>query len=258
MVIEVPRGPVLMTTLSEEERILSGVLRHVREAVTIHHAPLPGELKLAEALGCTRQQVRQALAQLERQGIVKRSQGAPTTVDPVALRLSARFDARVEYSEVLARMGYTASVEVLAAELIDMPPSIAPLLTPEAADTAIRIRLRWYADGQPAMVANYTLPQPVGDRKIITPTDSVFESARALWGEAVAWEIVTAGVSLLDAEYADLLSLPVGTVAKTWEVIGVTLSGRRIFHSLEYHHPDLVMYSFVRTIKAPWSSIPGG
>ncbi|MEX1078147.1 MAG: GntR family transcriptional regulator [Homoserinimonas sp.] len=258
MVIDVPAGPVQMTTLSEEERILSGVLRHVREAATVSHAPLPGELKLAEWLDCTRQQVRQALAQLERQGIVKRSQGAPTIVDPVALRLSARFDARVEYSEVLARMGYTPSVEVLAAEIIDMPEEVAPLLTPDAAAQAIRIVLRWYADGKPAMVAEYTLPLPEGDRADITPTDSVFESARALWGEGVAWEIVTAGVSLLDENYAELLQLPQGSVAKTWEVIGVTLSGRRIFHSFEHHHPDLVMYTFVRTLRAPWSNISGG
>lgn len=257
MVIEVPTGPVLMSTLSEDERILSGVLRHVREAATVSHAPLPGELKLAEWLGCTRQQVRQALAQLERQGIVKRSQGAPTTVDPVALRLSARFEARVEYSEVLARMGYTASVEVLAAEIIDLPAELAPLLTEDAADQAIRIALRWYADGTPAMVAEYTLPHPEGDRADITPTDSIFESARTLWGEGVAWEIVTAGVGLLDEKYAELLRLPVGSAAKTWEVIGVTLSGRRIFHSLEHHHPDLVMYSFVRTLRAPWNRIPG-
>lgn len=257
MVINVPAGPVKMSILTEDERILSGVLRHVRESATVSHAALPGELKLAEWLGCTRQQVRQALAQLERQGIVKRSQGAPTTVDPVALRLSARFEARVEYSEVLARMGYTPSVEVLSAQVVPMPEEIAPLLTSDASDSAILIALRWYADGQPAMVAEYTLPLPEGDRPEITPTDSVFESAKALWGEGVAWEIVTAGVGLLDDHYGQLMHLQPGTVAKTWEVIGVTLSGRRIFHALEHHHPDLVMYTFVRGPKAAWGNIPG-
>lgn len=201
--------------------------------------------------------MRQALGQLDRQGIVKRSQGAPTTVDPIALRLSARFDARVEYNEVLARMGYTASVEVLRAELVDMPAEVAPLLTSNAAATAIRIVLRWYADGVPAMIAEYTLPLPEGDRVDIAPTDSVFESARKLWGEEVAWEVVTAGVSALTPEFAELLSLDVGSVAKTWEIVGVTLSGQRTFHAFEHHHPDLVMYSFVRTIRTPWNVTSG-
>jgi len=241
-----------MTSLTEEERILSGVLRHVREAAQVSHATLPGELKLAKWLNCSRQQVRHALAQLEDQGIVKRSQGAATIVDPLALRLSARFESRVDYSEVLARMGYTPSVEVLEQELIPLPPDIATLLTPEASDTAVRVVRRWYADGQPAMVAEHTLPIPAGAEPVFPTTNSVFEAAHSLWGDDVAWEVVTAGVSKLDQKHAELLALAPDSVAKTWEVVGVTLSGQRIFHSFEHHHPDLVMYSFIRSIRAPW------
>ncbi|QAV71065.1 GntR family transcriptional regulator [Salinibacterium sp. UTAS2018] len=257
MEITVPEGRIVTGSLTEDERILSGVLRHVREAARDSNFLLPGELKLAEWLNCSRPQVRVALAQLERQGIVIRSQGAATVVDPVALRLSARFEASVSYGEVLARMGYTPSVEILTAETIELPADLAPLLSPLSTTRAVKIVLRWYADDQAAMVAEYTIPLPAGEHDPINPTDPVYESAKNLWGEGIAWEIVTAGVALLDDNYADLLQLDKGTEAKMWETIGVTLSGERIFYALEHHHPTLVMYSFVRTMRAPWSAIPG-
>lgn len=251
-----PRGvshPVIpLPTLTERERVLSGVLRRIRESVE-SGKPLPGEIPLSDRLGCSRQEVRRALAVLEQQGIVRRSQGTKTTVDPLALRLSARFDARVEYSEVLARMGYTASAEVISSERQKIDNKTAALLTPEAGSECIRVRLRWFADDRPAMVGLYTLPLPPRYTGRFSPTESIFDSARDIWGEDIAWEIVTAGVSVLDVASADWLALAEGGVAKHWEVVGVTLTGRRILHSEETHHPDLLTYSFVRTIRPPWA-----
>lgn len=244
------------SSLSEDERILSGVLRHVRESVA-SGVTLPSEHRLAEDLGGTRQQIRHALTQLENQGIVIRRQGAATTVDPLALRLSARFDARVEYGDVLARMGYTPSVEVLSASFEQMPADVAPLLSADVEPIAARIVLRWFADDRPAMIGTYTLPLPAGtERPFIDPTRPVFEIAKDLWSEAVAWEVVTAGVtSLTDAEATEL-DQPRGEVAKMWHIVGVTLSGKRIYHAREVHHRDLVTYSFVRTVKEPWRVAP--
>lgn len=238
--------------LTEDERILSGVLRCIRESAA-SGGPLPGELRLAERLECSRPQVRKALAVLEQQGIVHRSQGAPTTVDPLAVRLSARFDARVEYSGVLARMGYTPSAEVVSSTIEEIDRHTGALLTPDASSRCIRVRLRWFADDEPAMVGLYTIPLPHGHDGRFSPTDSVFDSTSRIWGEDIAWEVVTAGVNALDQQQAEWLGLDEGGVAKNWEVVGVTLSGQRILHSMEVHHPDLVTYSFVRTIRPPWS-----
>ncbi len=240
------------TPLTDDERILNGVLRHVRESAATGEN-LPGEHKLAEALGCTRQQIRHALAELENQGVVSRRQGAATTVDPLALRLSARFDARVEYGDVLARMGYTPSVEVVSAAFEPLPADIAALLTSEVEPVAARIVLRWFADDQPAMVGTYTIPLPAGtERPFIDPTKPISDITRDLWSEAVAWEVVTAGVTALSPEEAALLDQPENGVAKMWQIVGVTLSGKRIYHAHEVHHRDLVTYSFVRTVKEPW------
>ncbi len=242
----------------EEQRIRSGVLRHVREAV-IRNRTLPGEVELATRLDCSRPQIRLALAELERQGIVHRRQGAATTVDPVALRMNVRLEEQQEHTELLTRLGYAASVEVCHSELAELPAALTPLLTPDADSRAFRVQKRWFADGRPAMIATDTMALPTGGPPIDWTApgiegESVFTLAERIWGEAIVWEVATPGVTTVDGSTAALMELPVGTAVMTLELIGVAVSGRRLFHAFEHHNPDIVSYSFVRTIRPPWAT----
>lgn len=236
---------------SEDDVIRGGVLRFVREAA-LQYQPLPGELELAKRLDCSRQQVRHALSDLERQGVVIRRQGAATTVDPLALRMTVRLEDQLEHSELLERMGYRPEVEILDSAFAPMEVGVSTVLTPEADGTAFRVTKRWLADGDSAMVAENTLAFPAGTHPQLDAGHSIFALAEQVWGESIVWEVATPGVTILDERAAQLLQLPVGTAALTLEIIGVTASGRRVFHAAETHNPQIVTYSFVRTVSAPW------
>src|ERR1700736_6649243 len=97
-------GVLDMTAVADEERIRRGLLRRVREAAA-EHRRLPGEFDLAAELGCSRVQLRQALADLDRMQVVRRRQGAATVVDQVGLRLNVRLEEQFEHAELLARLG---------------------------------------------------------------------------------------------------------------------------------------------------------
>jgi len=239
------------TPISEEEAIRNGVLRFVREAA-LEQRPLPGELELVKLLDCSRQQVRRALTDLEHQGIVIRRQGAATIVDPLALRMAVRLEDQLEHTELLERMGYRAAVEVVESSFGEASRSIAGLFTPDAASETFSVVKRWTADGIPAMVAENTLAFPAGERPELEPGDSVFALAERVWGESVVWEVATPGVAVLDDRSAELLGSAVGSPVLTLEIVGVTASGRRVFHAAEMHNPQIVTYSFVRTVSAPW------
>lgn len=239
-----------------EDAIRGGVLRFVREAAFAFQ-PLPGELELAKRLDCSRQQVRHALADLERQRVVIRRQGAATIVDPLALRMSVRLEDQLEHSELLARMGYRPDVEVIESSSIPAALGVSSLLTHEADPVAFRVVKRWLADGRPAMVAENTLTVPKGVTAALDPEMSIFTLAEQVWGESVVWEVATPGVVTLDERAAALMELPTGTAAFTLEIIGVTASGRRVFHAAETHNPEIVTYSFVRTVSAPWVNAHG-
>ncbi|MEA9985155.1 MULTISPECIES: GntR family transcriptional regulator [Subtercola] len=247
-----PSIPTPRRTTDEEDRVRAGVLRYVREAAE-RHAPLPGEMELSVTLGCSRQQLRHSLLELERSGVLRRRQGAATTVDPMALRMSVRMEEQFEHAELLSRMGYTGTVEVVSTAIEALPKAIAALLETGVSTQCSFTVKRWFADGVPAMVAEDRLALPTGFDGEVQP--SVFAAAAALWGEPVIWEIATPGVVALDARMSALLDLPLGSPVLTLEQIGVSASGRRLFHTLEYHRPGLVSYSLVRTVRPPWSTV---
>ncbi|MFF9565122.1 GntR family transcriptional regulator [Leifsonia sp. NPDC014704] len=228
------------------------LLREVREAAAAN-APLPGELELTARLGCTRQQLRNALAELERQGILRRRQGAPTTVDQVGLRMSVRLEDQFEHTVLLSRMGYEAEVEILRSEVEPLPPSIAALLDAEPGSPALRSVKRWRADGRPAMLASGYLLLPDGAPRELD--DSVFTAVTQVWNESLVWEVATPGAAALDAGQAALLERPEGTPVMTFELIGVSVSGRRLFYAFEHHLPEVVRYSFARTVRPPWDGV---
>ncbi len=237
---------------AEDGRVRRGLLRRVREAAA-EHRRLPGEFDLAAELGCSRVQLRQALADLDRMQVVRRRQGAATVVDQLGLRLSVRLEEQLEHTELLTRLGYEARVEVLGhqplprltehvADLLDVPPD-----TP-----AVRVLKRWVADDVPAMVAEDILLLPPGVADV--PDSSLFDAAARVWGEPVVWEVTTPGAAAADPRLAGLLSLPEQAPLLVFETVGMGTRGRRIFYALEHHRPDLVSYSVVRTVRPPWSS----
>jgi DNA-binding GntR family transcriptional regulator len=236
---------------SEEERIRRGLLRHVREAAA-EHRRLPGEFDLAAELGCSRVQLRQALADLDRMQVVRRRQGAATVVDQVGLRLNVRLEEQFEHAELLARLGYEVRVEILGhAPIARLTAHVADLLGVQADTPAVRVLKRWIADGEPAMVAEDILLLPPGVDDV--PDGSLFDAAASLWGEPVVWEVTTPSAAAADARLAALLGLAEQSPLLVFETVGMGTRGHRIFYALEHHRPDLVSYSVVRTVRPPWS-----
>jgi DNA-binding GntR family transcriptional regulator len=166
--------------------------------------------------------------------------------------MSVRLEEQLEHSELLERMGFRPEVEVVESAFAPMPRGVSSVLTPEADGTAFRVVKRWLADGKSAMVAENTLAFPEGAHPQLAADQSIFALAEQVWGESIVWEVATPGVTVLDDTSSALMQLPVGTAALTLEIIGITASGRRVFHAAETHNPQIVTYSFVRTVSAPW------
>jgi DNA-binding GntR family transcriptional regulator len=234
---------------SESQRVLAGVLRFVRDAAAAG-STLPGEVEMADRLGSTRKQVRDVLASLEQQGMVLRRQGAATEVDPVATRMSVRFEDQLEYSVLLRQLGYESTVEVLEIADTLLPVEIARLLMTESGRPAARIVKRWRADGAVAMLSFGTMPLPF-PRAEVDLGDSIYSAIGKVWNESIAWEVATPSAEVLGEADAVLFEHPVGTPVLTLDIVGIGLSGRRLFHARELHDPKTVSYSMMRTLRPP-------
>jgi DNA-binding GntR family transcriptional regulator len=100
------------------------------------------------------------------------------------------------------------------------------------------------------MLSFGTMPLPF-PRAEVDLGDSIYTAVKQVWGEAIAWEITTPSAEVLGEEDAELFEHPVGTPVLTLDIVGLGLSGRRLFHARELHDPKTVSYSIMRTIRPP-------
>lgn len=212
---------------------------------------MPGEPKLADSLATSRPSIREALIRLEERGYIRRRQGAETIVNTSLLGIPARFDQRVEASELIRAMGCEPQVEVLEsvtsqitleeAKEYDLPPSTHVL----------RITERWTADGVPVLLAIDSIPLPKG----VTSADCdstlpLAELAKSVGGSRPDWEVVWPTAELLDEQGAAWAGLTGSDPVLGLEVSGVAWSGEVCYWTKERHLRNFFRYAMVR--KVDW------
>lgn len=223
------------------ESILRSLVREAAQG----NGVLVGEPTLAAQLGVSRPRLREALARLENEGLVRRRKGTLTVVNRPGVEMAARFDLQFDYSEMLAQGGMRAEMDLLDVEVTERPDDSGL----DEGSSVLRTVKRWRADGTPAMVAVDTLLLPPGGLGGVDPTTSVFDLVELLWGEPLEWEVATPGACLLVDPFAGWLDCTTGAPALTLDLLGVSASGRRLFAAAEHHVPSMVRYGFIRTVR---------
>jgi GntR family transcriptional regulator len=134
------------------QRILSGGLPF--------GGPLPSEEALGHEYNVSRITVRQALASLEKDGLIFRKRGKGTFVKKRVPPLkSPRFTG---FMEDLISMGINTEAKILNMGMIDAPPRVRELLKLDEEDTVLRVEKVRLVEGRPfSYVLNY-LPREIG------------------------------------------------------------------------------------------------
>lgn len=154
--------PILTTKLSLSSDIplytqLVGIIkRHISSGTLAVGALLPSESELCRALDISRNTVRQAIGELEEEGLVVRKRGKGTFVaDPHTNRRGVRYSFTTEVSS----MGKTPSSTLVSFDVITATPAICRTMELQE-DTSVycftRIR---NVDGQPLILETSYYPQ---------------------------------------------------------------------------------------------------
>lgn len=212
--------------------------------------PLPGEPTLASELGVSRPALREELARLESEGLLRRRQGAGTIVNPHAFEIRARFDQQVEFADVLRDAGYEATVDVLESGKVALSAADAEVLCLPAGVPALRTVKRWRADGRPAMVAVDVIPIAPGcDLERIDPATGLFQLVGLVRGTNVEWELAWPGAAMAPAAVRRWLQLAGKSAVLTLDLVGVSRRGERAYRAVEYQVPGIVRPGFVRSVR---------
>ena len=119
------------------------------------HSRIPSEAELGDTYQVSRVTVRKALAELTREGLLRRMQGKGTYV--CAPRLKSNLREITSFHEACLMMGCTPGTKVISAHSLpadeDVRQSLS--LTGEACVEVVRLRL---ADGEPVMLETNCFP----------------------------------------------------------------------------------------------------
>lgn len=98
-----PRSGLMSNQISAQ------LLHELREGQFATAERLPSETALAQYMGVSRTVIRDALSDLEREGLVERVRGIGTVINHTIVKLDNRLDLKEEYYDLIHALGYKAS-----------------------------------------------------------------------------------------------------------------------------------------------------
>ncbi len=93
--------------------IQENLLHEMKRGAYRYAERLPRESVLAEKLGISRTQLRDSLAELEREGFITRRQGVGTVINRHVLSVPVRADLEAEFMEMVAQSGFEPKERLL-------------------------------------------------------------------------------------------------------------------------------------------------
>ena len=94
----------------DTKNICAKILYEMKEGLFSACEKLPRETELSEVLGISRTQLRDSLAELEREGFITRRHGVGTVINRHVLQVKNRMDIEVEFMDMIRQSGYEPEI----------------------------------------------------------------------------------------------------------------------------------------------------
>ena len=203
------------------------------------HTRLPTERELAGELDVSRPTVRQALANLEADGLVYRVQGAGTFA---ADRRISKTIELTSFSEDMRARGVVPGSRTVVGEIVAAGPRVGPALdVPPASDVVHLERVRT-ADGRPVCHEDVWLPGWLGSELLDEVATTSLYDALDRRGAQVDRAEQTIAATVLDPRTADLLEAPHHSAALHVTRTSYDVRGRVVEHAVTTYRGDRYDY----------------
>jgi len=204
---------------------------------------LPSEQELCAAAGVSRTVVRQAIAELERKGLVTKQSGKRSSVAFPKYEGSLMQNLSGFYDDALAR-GQRPFTKVLGLRVIPATPEIGEALHIEEGDPVIELnRLRFLDDEPEVLVVTY-VPQSLcpGLVNEDLANGSLYRLLAQKYGLRITQGFRTIKAIALDRESARLLGVRTGSPALLLKSIGLLNDGRPLEYFIAVHRGDRAQF----------------
>lgn len=209
---------------------------------------LPPERQLAARLGVSRMTLRQALATLERRGLVTRSIGRGGGTFVASPKVERDVSAFAGLSEQLRRQNVTAGARVVSAEELPADQTVADALGLEAGDPIGEIVRVRYADGAPLALERSRFPLARYPGLLeLDLTGSLYDLLAERYDEPPTHAVERMEPVLANGEEAELLDVALGAPLMLVERTAYAASGGAVEFAIDVFRGD-------RTRIVAWAS----
>ncbi len=208
---------------------------------------LPSEPELAAQYGVSRGTVRQALAVLEREGVIIRRQGAGTYVHYIS-RAQTRAEHAYEFTDLLRSAGFDPTIRLDSFGYEPLSAELAAQVDMEPETPALVVCKTFLASGQPAIHCIDRIPQksiiaPFGDEELQQP---IFDFMRERCHLVTVQNLAELIPSVASPQIAGILQIQPGAPLLRIDEVGYDVDGTAVVLHTAYYHDNYVRFSLLR------------
>jgi GntR family transcriptional regulator len=232
------------------ERILDGTYSA--------HQRLPSESEMSSLFDVSRITVRQALSDLQNEGLIFKIPGKGTFVaKPKAFQQLTQLEG---FAEAMLRMGYEIYNKVTSHKSVPASPVVAQKLGLEAGTAVAEIRRVRHLNREPLSMEVTYLPEDIGERlrHIDLPTRDIFLVLENDFGIALGRADLQIDAMLADYDLAQLLKIEEGSAILRMERLTHTATGKPLDFEYLYFRGDAFQYRLQIARRATDAAVSAG
>ena len=212
---------------------------------------LPSEQEFCDVLGISRTVVRQAMADLDRKGLITKQNGKRSTVAHPKYEGGLMQTLRGFYEDAVAK-GQKPSTQVLKFKVIGADAEVAQALKLAEGEPVIMLDRLRSLDGDPEVLVVTYLPEKMCPELVHEDfsNQSLYEALSRKYGLTITQGFRTIEAIALDRADAKLLGLRAGSPALLLKSIGLLESGTPLEYFIAKHRGDRSKFE-VRLVRSP-------
>lgn len=238
-----------MSKNSQMQSVRARLLQEIKEGVYRSSNMLPREDVLAERLDISRTQLRDSLAQLEREGFISRRQGVGTMINRHVTAVKVRMDMEIEFMDMIAQSGYSPSLLLSKHETVSATQVVAARLAIPAGEAVLRAVRLIGADGVPAIYCVDYIPLSLVKRKDYaerTLDKPIFSFLKEHCDLEPYMDITEVQPAVANAELADIFHVSTGAPLLYLDELDYDKEGMPILYSPQYYIGGVIKHTLLR------------
>lgn len=238
-----------MSDTTQMQSVRARLLHEMKDGVYRCSNMLPREDVLAKRLDISRTQLRDSLAQLEREGFINRRQGVGTMINRHVLAVRVRMDMEIEFMDMIAQSGYTPSLLLSKHETVPAAENVAARLAiPKGDAVLLAVRLIG-ADGVPAIYCEDYIPLSLVKRTDFPEKsleEPIFSFLKTYCDLEPHMDITEVQPAVADARLADVFHTTEGAPLLYLDELDYAKEGMPILYSPQYYIGGVIKHTLLR------------